>query len=160
MRHKDARNRLKQKPAHARMIKRNLITSLLLYESVRTTKSRAKAIAPMVDRLIRNAKKQLPHNAIRSLNAVVTDKNACRKVMEVLVKRYEKRSSGLTRIKAVGARTGDGASLVDISLVDGEIVAMPVKEEKKKVTKKAAPKKETAKKEEKKTTKKATPKKK
>jgi large subunit ribosomal protein L17 len=121
MRHRDARNRLKQKPAHARMIKRNLLTSILLYENVRTTESRAKAVAPMVDRIIRNAKKQVPHNAIRAINELVTDKNACRKVMEVLIKRYEKRPSGLTRIVPVGERKGDGARLVDFSLVDSEV---------------------------------------
>lgn len=123
MRHRDARNRLKQKPAHARMIKRNLLTSILLYETVRTTESRAKAVAPMVDRMIRNAKKQADHVAIRAINEVVTDKNACRKIMEVLVKRYAKRPSGLTRIVPVGVRKGDGARLVDFSLVDSEVTA-------------------------------------
>jgi large subunit ribosomal protein L17 len=124
MRHKDARHRLKQKPAHARMLKRNLLTSLILYENIRTTKVRAKAISAMFDRLIRNAKLQEPHTAIRAINQIVTDKNACRKVMEVLVKRYAKRPSGLTRIKAVGARKGDNADLVDFSLVDSDVTAV------------------------------------
>lgn len=142
MRHKDARIRLKQKPAHARMLKRNLLTSLLLYEKVRTTQARAKAVVPMLDRLIRNAKNQTPHVAIRSINQVVTDKNASRKVMEVLVKRYENRTSGLSRTVALGVRDGDGAHLVELSLLDSELdapaapkVAAP---EKKKATTKAA----------------------
>lgn len=121
MRHKDARTRLKQKPEHARMLKRNLLTSLLLYETVRTTKSRARAVAPMVDRMIRNAKKQTPHVAIRAMNAVLTDKNACRKVMEVLVARYKKRESGLTRTVPLGVRVGDGAQLVELTLLDAEL---------------------------------------
>lgn len=142
MRHKDARNRLKQKPAHARMLKRNLLTSLILYENVRTTASRARAVAPMFDRLIRNAKRQEPHVAIRAINAIVTDKNACRKVMEVLVKRYDKRPSGLTRTVPVGVRKGDNARLVDFSLVDSELtVATP---EPKTEAKKEAPKKTDA----------------
>ncbi|HBU09398.1 MAG TPA: 50S ribosomal protein L17, partial [Candidatus Peribacter riflensis] len=44
MRHRLSRHRLALKPAHARMFKRNLLTSLLLYESVRTTKKRAQVV--------------------------------------------------------------------------------------------------------------------
>ena len=113
-------NRLDQKPAHARMMKRNLITSLLLYESVRTTKKRAQVVAPEIDKLITYAKKNVPHVAIRHINRFVTDTNASKKIMEVLIKRYAKKHSGLTSIKAAGFRLGDGAQLVDISLVEGE----------------------------------------
>jgi len=120
MRHRDARTRLTQKPAHARMLKRNLLTSILLYESVRTTKTRAKAVQPMVDRLITVAKKNPPHIAIRHINRFVTDKNASRKIMEVFKDRYAQRTSGLTRIVPAGVRDGDGALLVDFSLVDFE----------------------------------------
>ena len=118
MRHQRSRLRLKQKPGHAKMIKRNLVTSLLLYESVRTTKKRAKVIQPVIDRLIHYAKSHSPHTAVRYTNRIVTDKNASRKIMEVYCKRYADRTSGLSRITPVGARKGDGASLVDLILVD------------------------------------------
>jgi hypothetical protein len=67
------------------------------------------------------AKKNPPHVAIRSINRVVTDKNACRKIMEVLKERYASRPSGMTRITPVGARLGDNAAIVDITLVDAEL---------------------------------------
>lgn len=118
MRHQARRHRLNQKPDHARVLKRNLVTSLLLYESIRTTKNRARVIQPMVDRLITIAKKNEPHNAIRAINAVVTDRNASRKIMEVLKERYAGRSSGFTTLKPAGARKGDGAALVTLSLMD------------------------------------------
>lgn len=127
------------------MMKRNLVTSLLLYEQVRTTKKRAQVTGPIVDRLIAVAKSSAPHNAIRAINRVVTDKNACRKIMEVLVKRYAGRSSGLTHFKPVGARKGDGAELVELSLMEGADV--PAKE--------VAPKKEHFKKKASKPSKKA-----
>lgn len=126
MRHKRSRNRLKQKPAHARMLQRNLLTSVLLYESVRTTKKRALVIQPEIDKLIQYAKTHEPQVAIRHLNKFVTDKNASRKVMEVFIKRFAKRNSGLTRMKALGARDGDGAELVQLSFVEGvEVPAAP-----------------------------------
>ncbi|HAI98973.1 TPA: 50S ribosomal protein L17 [Candidatus Peribacteria bacterium] len=118
MRHRTTRFRLTQKPAHSRLLQRNLVTSLLLYEVVRTTRSRAKVVQPVVDRLITIAKRKSPQQAIRAINAYVTDRNACRKIMEVLVGRYAKRPSGLTRAVAVGSRKGDGAQLVDLSLID------------------------------------------
>lgn len=118
MRHRKTTIRLKYKPQHARMMERNLVTSLLLYESIRTTQMRAKVIIPWVDRLVTVAKTKPTALAIRRINAVVTDKNACRKIIEVLKDRYATRSSGMTRMVAVGARKGDGAKMVDLTLID------------------------------------------
>lgn len=116
--HRQARNRIAKKPAHARSMERNLVTSLVLFESIRITKQRAKVVQPLLDHLIAQAKRNQPHNAVRELNAVFTDQNASRKVMQVLLKRYSDRSSGFSRAIPVGARKGDGASLVDLELMD------------------------------------------
>lgn len=131
------RSSLGRKPAQRRMLLRNLVTSLLLYEKTRTTKARAKAIQPIIDRLINKAKTRAPHIAVRFLNQILTDRNAAQKVFEVFVDRYKSRPSGFTRIKPLGLRKGDGAQLVEISLVDG-----PNEPEtrKKKVLKKSSPK--------------------
>jgi large subunit ribosomal protein L17 len=120
MRHVRSRLRLKQKPAHAKMMERNLATSVLLYESIRTTRKRAKVIQPLVDKLISYAKSHPPHVAVRYINTVVTDKNAGRKIMEVYRDRFKNRSSGLSRIVPLGSRKGDGAELVELSLLDSE----------------------------------------
>ena len=121
MRHRRSKQRLTQKPDHAWLLQRNLVTSLFLYEAVRTTRKRAKVVQPIVDRLIAQAKVKKPYLAIRFLNQFVTDKNASRKVMEILVSRYASRPSGFTRMVPVGARKGDGAQLVDLSLIDADI---------------------------------------
>ncbi len=94
------------------------MTSLLLYEVIRTTLKRAKVVQPVVDRLIACAKAKEPRLAIRAINQVVTDKNACRKILEVLKPRYEGRNSGMTTITPLGARQGDGAKYVELSLID------------------------------------------
>lgn len=124
------------------MLKRNLVTSMLLYESIRTTKNRAKAIQPVIDRLVTVAKTRAPHVAIRFINQVVTDKNASRKIMEVYSKRFVSITSGLTRIVPAGARIGDGAELVDLQFVEGVAVSLPEKPKVKKTTKKKETKKE------------------
>ncbi len=120
MRHRHSRLRLRYKPAHSRMLQRNLVTSLLLYESIRTTKKRAEVVRPIVDRVITIAKTKRPVLAIRAINALVTHKNACRKTMEVLKQRYASRLSGFTRIVPLGCRNGDGAEVVMMQLVDAE----------------------------------------
>ena len=125
MRHRKTTLRLKYKPQHSRMMERNLVTSLLLYESIRTTQMRAKVIIPWVDRLVTVAKTKPTALAIRRINAVVTDKNACRKIIEVLKDRYATRSSGMTRMVAVGARKGDGAKMVDLTLIDANVGGQP-----------------------------------
>ncbi len=140
MRHRANRLRLNQKPDHARLLLRNLVTSLLLYEAIRTTRKRARIVQPIVDSLITTAKKKTPHVAIRSINAYVTDKNASRKLMEVLTKRYAARPSGFTRVVAVGSRKGDGAELVDMTLVDAVVMSASQQKEGK-TAKKVAPKK-------------------
>lgn len=125
MEHRKNRLRLNQKPNHAQLLLRNLATSIVLYETVRTTKKRAKVVAPMVDKLITIAKTKDPREAIRALNAIVTHGNASKKLMEVLKVRYAKRPSGYTRITPVGARKGDGAQLVDLELMDRDVAEAP-----------------------------------
>lgn len=139
MEHRKNRLRLNQKPNHAALLLRNLATSIILYETVRTTKKRAKVVQPMVDKLITLAKTKEPRLAIRAINAVVMHENASKKLMEVLKPRYASRPSGYTRITPVGARQGDGAELVDLELLDRDVPA-PAAEasEKPKAAKKPA----------------------
>lgn len=121
MRHRVSRLRLRHKPAHSNMLQRNLVTSVLLYEKVRTTKKRAEVVQPQIEHIITLAKKKDVMNAIRAINAYVTDKNACRKTMEVLKGRFGSRSSGFTRIVPLGMRQGDGARVVSLELVDSAV---------------------------------------
>jgi large subunit ribosomal protein L17 len=102
------------------MLQRNLVTSLLLYESIRTTKKRAEVVRPIIDRIITLSKTKQPYLAIRAINALVTHKNACRKTMDVLKQRYASRTSGFTRIVPLGSRAGDGAEVVTLQLIDAE----------------------------------------
>ena len=145
MRHKISRLRLGMKPDRARLFIRNLATSIILYEGVRTTKKRAEVVRPVVERLISRAKGRAPYLAIRAINKVVTDENACRKILEVLVQRYADRTSGFTRMQAAGSRKGDGAMLVDVSLIAGPAVAS-VAEKPAKTAKAKTPKKTSSKK--------------
>lgn len=117
MRHRVKKNRLSRQIGSRNALMRNLVTSVLLHDGIKTTETRAKAIAPVVERLIRNAKKMEKHNAIRFLHGEVFDQNASRKVMDVLVEKYKDRQSGFTRIHHIEDRHGDGARMVKLELV-------------------------------------------
>lgn len=117
MRHKVESKRLNRDLSHLDSMTRNLATSIILYEKVKTTQSKAKFIKPIVEKLISSAKKQSLAISTRGLNSYLTDKNATQKLTHELVERYKERNSGFLRITALGFRKGDAAPVVQIELV-------------------------------------------
>ncbi len=103
---------------HREALLRNLATSVILFEKVKTTVGRAKQVRPIVEDLITKAKTKTPVAAIRQINQVVQDPNAGKKLVEVLKERYKERNGGYTRIVKLGFRAGDAAEMVSIQLVD------------------------------------------
>jgi large subunit ribosomal protein L17 len=145
MRHRNHSQRLSQKPHIAGQIVRNMATSIILYEHVRTTKKRAQVVRPVVDQLLTIGKSERIDIAIRRMNQIVTDKNASRKIMEVLKHRYSDRTSGFTRAIPVGQRKGDGALLVDIMLMEGKAVEAKDSKDAKEAKEKKMTKKKSSK---------------
>jgi len=96
---------------------RNLATSVILHESVKTTKAKAKMVQPIVEGLITKAKTKETRAAIQQIGKVVLDENASRKLLDVLKDRYKERPGGYTRIVKLGNRAGDAAEMVQIQLV-------------------------------------------
>lgn len=95
---------------------RSLATSVILYEKVKTTKAKAKAVRPLVERMITTSKAGTVA-ARRSIAKIVYSDGATKKLVEELGPRYKDRAGGYTRITALGPRQGDGADIVQIELV-------------------------------------------
>lgn len=117
MRHKKKNLKMNRQRDERASILRSLATSILLFEKVKTTSAKAKQVQPLVEHLITIAKEKDTVNAIRQIGAVVLDKNAGKKLIEVLKDRYKERKGGYTRIIKVGLRKGDAAEQVSIQLV-------------------------------------------
>ncbi len=117
MRHRVKSTRLNRNASHLDSMLRNLMTSIVLYEKVKTTKGKAKMAKSAVEILIASAKKQTPASAMRSLNSTLMDPNASKKVVQELVARYKDRSSGFVRVTPLGFRPGDSAPVVQIELI-------------------------------------------
>jgi len=116
MRHRNKTKTLDRKKGPRELMLRNLASSILLYEKVKTTRAKAAAVRPLVERSI-TAAKVGDLNARRGLIKVLLQKNAVKKSLEVLGVRYKTRPGGYTRVIKLGERAGDGAEMVQIELV-------------------------------------------
>jgi len=116
MRHRNKNKILDRKKGPRELMLRNLASSILLYEKVKTTRAKAAAVRPLVEKMITSAKAG-DLNARRGLIKVLLQKNAVKKTLEVLGVRYKSRPGGYTRVIKLGTRAGDGAEMVQIELV-------------------------------------------
>lgn len=116
MRHQNAKKTFDRKKASREALLRSLAESVILRERVETTMSKAKAIRPLVEKLVTLGKKQSLHARREILKCVYT-KNAQKKLIEGLAPKYKDRAGGYTRVTKTGMREGDGARMAIIELV-------------------------------------------
>ena len=95
---------------------RNLATSIILYEKVKTTKAKARFVRPMVEKAITIGKAKTV-SARRQLHRMFMVENVVKKLQEELGPKYLARKGGYTRVTALGRRQGDAAEIVQIELV-------------------------------------------
>lgn len=117
MRHQVKKNRLARPRGQRRLLIGNLVTSLILHGKIKTTKAKAKAIQPVMEKLIIAAKTKEKRIAIREVSKVIQTELSSKILFEELVKKYQDRQTGFTRIMDIGFRAGDTAPLVQIELL-------------------------------------------
>ncbi len=131
MRHKRAGYKL-GRPLDARwMLFRNLVTSVIERERVITTVPKAKAVRPLVERMITLAKEDTLHSR-RQAAAFLNTPAAVKKLFDTLGTRFGQRVGGYTRIIRLGPRKGDGAEQAMIELVGSELVKRAAERAKRK----------------------------
>lgn len=116
MRHRKKGKILDRKKGPRKALLRNLATSLVLYERIKTTKAKAQALRPYVERMITTGKAKTLH-ARRELLKKLTVPTAVEKILAELSPRYASRPGGYTRIVKIGRREGDAAEIVQIEFV-------------------------------------------
>ena len=102
--------------AHQKAMIGNLVASLIAAESVVTTEAMAKALRPVVEKVITKAKKGGLHRH-RDVVAFIRDKEMAHKLFEEIGPRYADRPGGYTRILKLGPRHRDNAPMARIELV-------------------------------------------
>ncbi|MCP4581623.1 MAG: 50S ribosomal protein L17 [candidate division Zixibacteria bacterium] len=136
MRHRRSTPKLGVKTAHRKAMMSNMVTSLIDHGQIQTTVTRAKALVPVVSRLVTLAKRGDVH-ARRLAATTVRDKAVLRKLFGEVAGEFKDRNGGYTRVVKSGFRKGDGASLAIVQLIMEKKAEEPDKK-KEKTTKKTA----------------------
>ncbi len=117
MRHGRKVPKLGRKAEHRKALLRNLVTEVLRHERVETTLVKAKAVKPLVEKMVTLGKRGDLH-ARRQALAVIRDKAVVHKLFAELAPRYAERNGGYCRIYKLGFRRGDAAPMAIIEMVD------------------------------------------
>lgn len=107
-------------------IVRNQLTSLVLYESIKTTDRKARFLIPFANRFFSKAKER-NLNSIRYVQSILFDPNAVKKVFEDIMPRYSTSDTTFVRSYKTVPRKGDNAEQVLVSLIKPLVVELETK---------------------------------
>src|SRR5580658_10347192 len=130
MRHRNSGRQLSRNSSHRHALLRNMATSLLRHETIRTTVPKAKELRRVVEPLITLAKidslakRRLAYSRLRDVTVV-------EKLFDDLGPRFKARAGGYTRILKMEPRPGDSADMALMQLVDGPAEVDPKPEDSK-----------------------------
>ena len=93
---------------------KGLVVSLVRKESIETTKAKAAALRPIVEKMITTARSGSVQ-ARRQIQSVVQDAVTVKKLVDTIAPRFKDVRGGYTRIIRVGTRRGDNAEMVRLS---------------------------------------------
>ena len=122
MRHRNSGRQLSRNSSHRHAMLRNMATSLLRHETIRTTVPKAKELRRVVEPLITLAKvdslakRRLAYSRLR-------DESVVEKLFGDLGPRFKARAGGYTRILKMEPRPGDSADMALMELVDPAVIA-------------------------------------
>jgi large subunit ribosomal protein L17 len=119
MHHGKTGSKLGRSSSHKEAMLRNMVTSVIKYERIRTTDSKAKELRKVAEKMITLGKKGSLH-ARRQALAVVRDKDMVGKLFGELAERYRNREGGYTRIVKAGYRVGDNAPVSILEFIPDE----------------------------------------
>lgn len=117
MRHGSGHKKLGRTASHRQAMFANMAASLIKHEQIVTTLPKAKALRPVVERLMTLAKKG-DLGSRRLVISRMRDETQTKKLFDTLAPRYAQRAGGYTRVLKAGFRHGDNAPLAVIEFVD------------------------------------------
>ncbi len=117
MRHKKRRLGLNRFTSWQVATLKSLARNLIVYESMRTTLARAKAVRPLVEKLVALTKEN-SLSAKREAFTILGDHKLVSLLFNEIGPRFAKRASGYTRIINIARRRGDDAKIVIFELTE------------------------------------------
>ncbi|KKS33486.1 MAG: 50S ribosomal protein L17 [Parcubacteria group bacterium GW2011_GWC2_42_12] len=116
MRHRVKGKTLDRAKAPRELMLKNLASSIIIYEKVKTTEAKAKAVRTLLENAIAVAIKG-GLNARRELIRLLPQPMAIKKALDILAVKYKGKRGGYLRITKLAQRQGDNAKIVQIELV-------------------------------------------
>ncbi|MBN2400529.1 MAG: 50S ribosomal protein L17 [Candidatus Aminicenantes bacterium] len=135
MRHAKDGYKLRRDPAHRRALLRNLTASVVEKNRVTTTLAKAKAVQPIVEKMIGLGKSGTLADKRRAF-AYFFKRQTVQMLFDEVAPRFMDRQGGYTRIIRGDFRKGDGAETAILEFVDYKFVAKDKKKKDKKAAKK------------------------
>ena len=117
MRHRKKGKKLGRTQGHRKRTLASLSSALIEHKRITTTLAKAKALRPFVEPLITRAKDDTMHNR-KQVFRHLQDKEAIKELFSDVAAKVGDRPGGYTRIIKLGQRSGDGAELAMVELVD------------------------------------------
>jgi large subunit ribosomal protein L17 len=121
MRHKVGTAKLKRDVGARNSLLKNMVTSVIITDYIVTTVPKAKAVKPLVEKMITLAKRDTLHTR-RQAAAFLETPASVKKLFDSIGPKFSQRNGGYTRIVRLGFRKGDGAELCKLELVGTELV--------------------------------------
>ena len=117
MRHRHGLRKLNRTSSHRQAMFRNMASSLLRHEVIKTTLPKAKELRRVIEPLITLGKKPNLANRRLAFNRL-RDREMVVKLFDELGPRYAMRDGGYLRILKFGFRQGDNAPMALVELMD------------------------------------------
>ncbi len=116
MRHRRVGRKLKREKGPRAALLRSLMRSIVIKNAIVTTQTKAKAVRPVLERLVTRAK----HGALADyrLVAATIGKDAALRLKKDIVPKLSNRHGGYVRIIKYGVRRSDSAHMARIGFVD------------------------------------------
>ena len=135
MRHNKGGFKLGRNPASRKALLRNLTTSLIEKNRIETTVAKAKAVKPIVEKMITFGKSGTLASKRRAI-AYLYKRKAVQVLFDEVAPRFMDRQGGYTRILKSDFRKGDGAEMAIIEFTDFKFEKKDKKSKAKKKPKK------------------------
>lgn len=116
MRHRVYGKHLGRDKDERRTLFKGLISSLILFGSIKTSETKAKAIKGLIDKVVNLAK----NNKENELSSYLPEKSLRERLTKEIIPNLGARTSGYAQVVRLGTRQGDQATIVKMSIIGAE----------------------------------------
>lgn len=146
MKHHSKTKKFGRKRKVRKALMASLARALILNDQITTTLAKAKALRPMIEKMVTKARKGTLAERRALLSSLSNNTDVVNRLIDDIAPRFTDRDGGYTRIVKLPLRKSDAAPMAIIQFVELEETKKETKKEAKKEATETKPKKKTAKK--------------